>query len=133
MANSLGKSSSSNLRKDALQHQAVLTSQHHQLLKLRLAPLRTVEKDLKKSLGAGAEDEVVDVAMSEEYGAMGRKGSPDSAMAAAAAADEEGKENGVLIGAIGKGSARRPKRSKEFTVRRLKDALNSGRRKSCLA
>ncbi|KAH6905970.1 guanine nucleotide binding protein, alpha subunit [Coprinopsis sp. MPI-PUGE-AT-0042] len=114
------KASSSNLRKDALQQSVPLTGQH-QLLKLRLAPLRRVEKDLKKSLGAGAEDEVTDVAMSEEYGALGRKTPSNEG-------STELGEDGKIGSVAGAGSSRRSKRPKEFTVRRLKDALNGSRR-----
>ncbi|EAU89179.2 guanine nucleotide-binding protein alpha subunit [Coprinopsis cinerea okayama7 len=82
----------------------LLTGQH-QLLKLRLAPLRRVEADLKKQLGASAEDELADGAASDEYGTLGRFGG-DGGLAPAG-------------GALSK----KMTRSREFSVRRLKDAL----------
>jgi guanine nucleotide-binding protein subunit alpha len=77
-----------------------ILSGKHQLLKLRLAPLRSVETDLRRRLGAGAE---------EDYGI--------------------GRDAGVLGDVTNNGNGSAPlrrKATKEFTVRRVKDALDSG-------
>ncbi|KAF5335495.1 hypothetical protein D9611_012203 [Ephemerocybe angulata] len=82
----------------------------HQLLKLRLAPLRRVETDLKRRLGAGADEEVEDAAVGG--GVLGNI-TNDATFSAARG------------GAAGGGQLRR-KETKEFGVRRVKDALEGG-------
>ncbi|KAF6753959.1 guanine nucleotide binding protein, alpha subunit [Ephemerocybe angulata] len=82
----------------------------HQLLKLRLAPLRRVETDLKRRLGAGADEEAEDAAVGG--GVLGNI-TNDAAFSAARG------------GAAGGGQLRR-KGTKEFGVRRVKDALEGG-------
>ncbi|PPR05527.1 hypothetical protein CVT24_003270 [Panaeolus cyanescens] len=72
---------------------STLLTERHQLLKLRLGPLRRVETDLKRRLGEGAEEE------------------QDGAAASM----------GPLDGSNGHRSQRR-----EFSVRRLHDALQKG-------
>ncbi|KAF6746160.1 guanine nucleotide binding protein, alpha subunit [Ephemerocybe angulata] len=82
----------------------------HQLLKLRLAPLRRVETDLKRRLGAGADEEVEDAAAGG--GVLGNT-TNDAVFSAARG------------GAAGGGQLRR-KGTEEFGVRRVKDALEGG-------
>ncbi|EAU80314.1 hypothetical protein CC1G_13233 [Coprinopsis cinerea okayama7 len=103
------KASSSSLRKDALGgKESSLLGGQHQLLKLRLAPLRRVETDLRRQLGASADDEVVDGAASDEYGALGQVDAGSSVRST--------------------GLRRRTTARKEVSVRRLKDALSGGDR-----
>lgn len=77
----------------------------HQLLKLRLAPLRRVDQDLRRRLGAGAEEEDMDAAV--PAGLMG------------AAESEYGPLGNITNGIL------RRKATREFGVRRLKDALDN--------
>ncbi|KAF9056992.1 G-protein alpha subunit [Panaeolus papilionaceus] len=70
-----------------------ILTERHQLLKLRLGPLRRVQTDLKRRLGEGAEEEQDGVA--------------------------------AEIGPLDNSKGHRPQR-REFTVRRLHDALQKG-------
>ncbi|KAF8156551.1 guanine nucleotide binding protein, alpha subunit [Crassisporium funariophilum] len=75
---------------------SLLTSKH-QILKMRLGPLRRVEADLKKRLGAGADEELD--GMAQTLGPLGTETDTQALM-------------------------KRPRR--EFSVRKLKEALESG-------
>uniref|UniRef100_A0A8H8CDM9 G-alpha-domain-containing protein n=1 Tax=Psilocybe cubensis TaxID=181762 RepID=A0A8H8CDM9_PSICU len=108
---------------------STLLTGKHQVLKMRLGPLRRVETDLKRRLGAGSDED------------MGLPlPSPAPAAAAAAAATGDGAATNVLGGAslgplsletepqglarpLGAASAQR-----EFGVTRLQEALQRGQR-----
>ncbi|TFK21077.1 G-alpha-domain-containing protein [Coprinopsis marcescibilis] len=94
--------------------QPLLTSHHH-LLKLRLAPLRTVEKELRKRLGASAEDETPDGAIVGDEG--------DGVLGVGSVRSRSGSV--TAEGPIRTSLRRRTTtNTKEFTVRRLKDVLH---------
>ncbi|KAH9477257.1 Guanine nucleotide-binding protein alpha-4 subunit [Psilocybe cubensis] len=86
---------------------STLLTGKHQVLKMRLGPLRRVETDLKRRLGAGSDED------------MGLPlPSPAPAAAAAAAATGDGAATNVLGGAT----------QREFGVTRLQEALQRGQR-----
>lgn len=104
---SLSKDSNSSLR-------TTLSSQH-QVLKLRLGPLRGVEADLKKRLGAGSDEEEFDASSSLGVGPLG----PSSSSSGDGNQGEETRSGNPII------AARKVKR-REFGVKRLHEALEKG-------
>ncbi|KAG5650297.1 hypothetical protein H0H81_012716 [Sphagnurus paluster] len=102
-------------------HTSPLLTPTHLLLQRRLGPLRRVEADLKRRLGAGSSDECV--AAAEGMGILGELAQAQAAAGAGAGAGDQGGDDALglglglgCMGMVGMGSgARTPER--EFGVR----------------
>lgn len=118
------KDSTASLRKDAVTRAGsspVLTD-HHRALVDRLICLRDVEKSLRKILGTSAEDEVADAAATEEYGVLGTSAALTRPPTPTSQQQQQYQNASLGHGPVAP-SFRRARPSREFSVRRLKDAL----------
>ncbi|EDR01363.1 G-protein alpha subunit [Laccaria bicolor S238N-H82] len=105
----------SSLSKDSNSSLRTTLSSHHQILKLRLGPLRGVEADLKKRLGAASDEEEFDSSASLGIGPL----EPSSSSSGDGNQGAERRSGNAMI------AARKVKR-REFGVKRLHEALENG-------